>query len=86
MDTAKEIGIIVIPQAPARAQHPDKTGDFPRKKSKFQPHVDMAALGARRGLRPDLLRVEVIAADAVKTDFPARGIIECAITPVIIDP
>ena len=46
----------------------------------------MGALGTRRRFRAGLLRVEMIAADAVEADFPALDIIQRAIPSVIIEP
>jgi hypothetical protein len=46
----------------------------------------MAAFRARCALRPGLLRVEVVATDAVKTDLPPLDIIERTVPPVIIEP
>ncbi len=46
----------------------------------------MAALGARRGVGAGLLRVEVVAADAMEGDLAPLGVVKRPVAPVVINP
>ena len=58
----------------------------PDRPSKFKPDIHVTALGAWGRIRASPFSVEMIAAAAVKTDFPALEIIERPIPPVVIEP
>jgi len=53
---------------------------------KLQPDIPVTALGTWRGIRAGFFGVEMVTADAVKTDLPALVIIERPIPPVVIKP
>ena len=54
--------------------------------SELQPRVRVAALGTRgdRGAGP--FGVKVVAADAMKGDLAALGVVERAVAPIVIEP
>ena len=59
---------------------------IPNGPSEFQADIRVATLGTWRGVSAGLLSIEMIAADAVKANFPALDIIERPIASIVVEP